>query len=402
MEQAFGTTFADVRVHVGSEAPSIGALAFTHGPHVYFAPGQYNPDTASGQQLLRHELTHVVQQRAGRVKSPFVSGIAVIRQHSMELEAVQMSRTGGGSATRFIVDDDTRPGPGQVGRSEFLAVLKSSVAKLANDVLGAIGETAKDCPYIQYWFSRYEHQNAEKLERALEKYAPGALSARDWKECAGIVSARVKEGFLQNVNSGSLAGVPSDVPWGLAARRKFVEQHRVTQMCKRCRCKSCCATDSDPEYVPLDVVSILPPWGTAVALGYHICTPDNWVSIQTSGDFRPSGSGNQLGAGWYLTDDPEAIHGRYATLTIMLEVGYVGGPAAFLRRVKGSGESRADLKNEQDAAAAHAKNDVLETTRGSAQQESCYREDGPHIFRANWRVRKISEYRDGAWRPRRT
>ncbi len=64
MESFFNTSFADVRVHIGPEAPSIGALAFTHGTDLYFAPGQYNPQSSQGQQLLGHELTHVVQQRA--------------------------------------------------------------------------------------------------------------------------------------------------------------------------------------------------------------------------------------------------------------------------------------------------------------------------------------------------
>ena len=70
MESFFNTSFADVRIHVGHEAPSIGALAFTHGTDLYFAPGQYNPQSTQGQQLLGHELTHVVQQRAGRVREP--------------------------------------------------------------------------------------------------------------------------------------------------------------------------------------------------------------------------------------------------------------------------------------------------------------------------------------------
>jgi len=58
MEAFFNTSFADVRVHVGPEPSSIGALAFTHGTDLYFAPGQYNPQSSQGQQLLGHELTH--------------------------------------------------------------------------------------------------------------------------------------------------------------------------------------------------------------------------------------------------------------------------------------------------------------------------------------------------------
>ena len=90
MESFFNTSFADVRIHVGHQAPLIGALAFTHGSNLYFAPGQYNPSTVQGQQLLGHELTHVMQQRAGRVRNPFGSGVAVVQDRSLELEADRM------------------------------------------------------------------------------------------------------------------------------------------------------------------------------------------------------------------------------------------------------------------------------------------------------------------------
>ena len=90
MEAFFNTSFADVRIHVGHEAPSIGALAFTHGTDLYFAPGQYNPQSSQGQQLLGHELTHVLQQRAGRVRNPLGAGIAVVQDPALEAEAERM------------------------------------------------------------------------------------------------------------------------------------------------------------------------------------------------------------------------------------------------------------------------------------------------------------------------
>ena len=90
MESCFKTSFSDVRVHVGPEPATIGALAFTHGSNLYFAPGQYNPNTAKGQQLLGHELMHVVQQRSYRARNPFSCGIAVVRDGLMEAEADRM------------------------------------------------------------------------------------------------------------------------------------------------------------------------------------------------------------------------------------------------------------------------------------------------------------------------
>jgi hypothetical protein len=92
MEGFFKADFGDVRVHVGPQAPAIGAIAFTIGSQIFFAPGQYQPGSPNGQALLGHELTHVVQQRAGRVRNPFGAGIAVVQDHMLEREADEMGR----------------------------------------------------------------------------------------------------------------------------------------------------------------------------------------------------------------------------------------------------------------------------------------------------------------------
>lgn len=90
MESFFRTDFTDVRVHQGRHAGSIGALAFTLGSEIHFAPGQYDPHSPRGQQLLGHELAHVVQQRKGRVRNPFGSGLAVVQDPALEAEAERM------------------------------------------------------------------------------------------------------------------------------------------------------------------------------------------------------------------------------------------------------------------------------------------------------------------------
>ena len=65
LESAFGTSFGNVNVHADSPLPAeVGAIAFTHGNDIHFAPGQYRPDTTAGLHTLSHELTHVTQQGA--------------------------------------------------------------------------------------------------------------------------------------------------------------------------------------------------------------------------------------------------------------------------------------------------------------------------------------------------
>ena len=70
LETTFGADFSSVRVHEGHGATLLGAQAYTQGSDIHFAPGLYQPYTPEGEHLLGHELTHVVQQREGRVLAP--------------------------------------------------------------------------------------------------------------------------------------------------------------------------------------------------------------------------------------------------------------------------------------------------------------------------------------------
>jgi hypothetical protein len=66
MEPRFGSDFSNVRVHTGKHAAesarAIHAHAYTIGERIVFGAGQFSPESTTGQQLLAHELTHVVQQ----------------------------------------------------------------------------------------------------------------------------------------------------------------------------------------------------------------------------------------------------------------------------------------------------------------------------------------------------
>jgi hypothetical protein len=74
MESAFGTSFNDVNIHSDTKSDeltqSVGAVAFATGNDIFFRQGEYNPGNREGQELLGHELTHVVQQRGGQTPAP--------------------------------------------------------------------------------------------------------------------------------------------------------------------------------------------------------------------------------------------------------------------------------------------------------------------------------------------
>lgn len=66
LEPRFGHDFSQVKLHTdtksGESAEAVGALAYTMGSHITFGVGQYDPSTSKGQELLAHELAHVLQQ----------------------------------------------------------------------------------------------------------------------------------------------------------------------------------------------------------------------------------------------------------------------------------------------------------------------------------------------------
>jgi hypothetical protein len=68
-ERRLKADLGEVRVHTDEEAAqaasAIRAKAFAFRNHIVFSSGKYSPDSAEGQQLLAHELVHVIQQNGG-------------------------------------------------------------------------------------------------------------------------------------------------------------------------------------------------------------------------------------------------------------------------------------------------------------------------------------------------
>lgn len=66
MEQSFGADFSGVRVNTDAQADNLNralhSRAFTTGQDLFFKRGEYDPASRAGQEVIAHELTHVVQQ----------------------------------------------------------------------------------------------------------------------------------------------------------------------------------------------------------------------------------------------------------------------------------------------------------------------------------------------------
>jgi ribosomal protein S18 acetylase RimI-like enzyme len=116
METLFGADLSEVRIHQGAQPASIGAVAFTAGSQIYFAPGQYRPTEPAGQRLLATQLAYVLQQRAGMARNPSGRGAVVVRDPALDAQAAQIGELAG------------RPGAVQAKAARGLFQVKTTVA----------------------------------------------------------------------------------------------------------------------------------------------------------------------------------------------------------------------------------------------------------------------------------
>ena len=153
MENSFGADFSSVNIHRNSDqASNIGALAYTQGNDVHFAPGQYNPGSTKGQELLGHELTHVVQQRQGKVRpdAEQKKGMNINSDSALEKEADVM----GEKAAQGKMADVTGNGSGlqRKGENNKLdddPVMTEEHIQRAIDCNNNLGLSALSISYLQ-------------------------------------------------------------------------------------------------------------------------------------------------------------------------------------------------------------------------------------------------------------
>jgi hypothetical protein len=122
MESRLGADFSDVRVHSDGKATesarSVQAYAYTVGNDVVFQSDKFSPQSESGQRMLAHELTHVVQQRSGPVDgTPAPGGIQVSHPSDSFEQAAESSADQVMSSAAPTVESHTAAAPAAVQRA---------------------------------------------------------------------------------------------------------------------------------------------------------------------------------------------------------------------------------------------------------------------------------------------
>ncbi len=145
MENSIGADFSGVRLHTDSNAVQMNkdlqAQAFTHGNDIYFNSGKYDVSSKGGQNLLAHELTHVVQQQAVPItpghSSAAALSIANGGVHSSAMPSVQLM----GDLSKVPTDlacPVANTSPGSSGTSVSFATGNSILSAAEKSKLSAV------------------------------------------------------------------------------------------------------------------------------------------------------------------------------------------------------------------------------------------------------------------------
>jgi Domain of unknown function (DUF4157)/Bacterial protein of unknown function (DUF922) len=155
MEPRFGADFSGVRVHTGSDSvrmnQDVNAQAFAHGSDIYFGAGK----APGNNELMAHELTHVVQQTGGMERKCTVCEEERVQSKLMPAHAASCSsplviQKFESSEHKVLGDEGAKTPTGTVQTVELAKdyfVSFGDITAMAGDYFGSvnqIGELAKN------------------------------------------------------------------------------------------------------------------------------------------------------------------------------------------------------------------------------------------------------------------
>jgi len=91
MNRLFQVDFTAVRIHLGAESLLFDSPAFASGNHIFLLPEMYRPDLTWSQEIIAHELTHVLQQQQAEA-GPADDSVKWIFDEVLEMEATRAGK----------------------------------------------------------------------------------------------------------------------------------------------------------------------------------------------------------------------------------------------------------------------------------------------------------------------
>lgn len=182
MEGAFGADFSGVRVHTDAQSnqlnTSLQSRAFTTGQDIFFKQDEFSPGNRGGQELLAHELTHVVQQTGTIQKKPDITpatfpviqravpaALAAIGTALVSETAVAASTVGSAAigAAATVASGAGAIAPGSSG-VETVQLESGWVSNTAKHDLDLITQYRLINAYVDHWVATHQGQSLSTTE----------------------------------------------------------------------------------------------------------------------------------------------------------------------------------------------------------------------------------------------
>ena len=215
MEHAFGTDLSAVRLYESEAVGRAGAQAVTRGTAIAFAPGALDLTSRSGQELLGHELSHVVSQARGEVR-----GSGFLNDPALEARA---DREGAKAAAGETVYDGSMTGA--LSDASAASAEGPMQARKLKDLSPEEREELED--ELPAYYGLADRKEKEKaLERLLkEKDSTPAAKEKRYRDDKKTGSKKLETG-LKNI--GTLGGRVATISGALADQRQFQESLNET------------------------------------------------------------------------------------------------------------------------------------------------------------------------------
>lgn len=200
----FGRDFSDVTLHTDSAADraaqALDARAFTAGDQVYFAAGEYSPNTIGGRHLLAHELAHVAQQ-PGRVMRSKKGDPAP------GADSASLSQW----PSKLIVEDDVAASERQQQKSSFLESLRTPLMTMIDEELKGTVWSSRDCPWLVHYLESFRSRPVDVLHRQIRYHLTEPIPTSVDELRARIVD-RMRSGVREWRALGSAPRILRNIP----------------------------------------------------------------------------------------------------------------------------------------------------------------------------------------------
>lgn len=122
----------------------------------------------------------------------------------------------------FLVDVKSEQDNGKMPKDIFLGMVKNATKAVSEEEIKRIGQTAVQCPFIDYWISFYLTKTAAEIEKAVHIYEPSTAGVSDPLEVIKLIVSKVRAGLQNQLSKSPLDPTDPSNPELLTAQGQEV------------------------------------------------------------------------------------------------------------------------------------------------------------------------------------